>query len=92
MTVPNSAFSVNQRCSVYPTPTGALPSGFTEGTVYYVGTAAGISVSLSTTTANGNPVNTSSVGSGVVIAQTPLVVSTNVTPSFAAGALLFKLW
>lgn len=87
MTVPGSAFSVNDRVSVYHTPTGTLPTGFTEGTVYFVGTAAGIVITLSTTTANGNPVNTSSVGAGVVFKQTPLAVSTLITPSFAASAI-----
>ena len=87
MTIPGSSYAVNDQLSVYHTPTGTLPTGFTEGTVYYVGTAPGITVSLSTTLANANPVNTSSVGAGVAIKQTPLVVSLNVTPTFAASAL-----
>ena len=88
MTIPGSSISVNQRLSVYPIgPIASLPTGFTEGTVYYAGTASGISVSLSTTASNANPVNTSSVGAGVVILQTPLVVSNLITPSFAANAL-----
>lgn len=87
MTVPGSAFAVNDRVSVYHTPTGTLPTGFTEGTVYFVGTAAGTVITLSTTTANANPVNTSSVGAGVVFKQTPLAVSALITPSFAASAI-----
>ncbi len=87
MTIPGSSYAVNDQLSVYHTPTGTLPTGFTEGTVYYVGTASGIAVTLSTTLSNANPVNTSSVGSGVAIKQTPLVVSLNVTPTFAASAL-----
>lgn len=88
MTIPGTTYAVNDRISVYHTPTGVLPTGFTEGTVYFVGTVAStILVTLSTTTANGNPVNTSSVGAGVAIKQTPLVVSTLVTPSFAASQL-----
>lgn len=92
LTVPASGFLVNDRVSVYPTATGSLPSGFTEGTVYYIGTASGTLVTLSATAANGTPVNTSSVGSGVIIKQTPLIVSQNITPSFAVGALQVKLW
>jgi len=92
MTVPGSAFAVNDRVSVYHDPTSTLPTGFTEGTVYYVGTASGIVISLSTTTANGNPVNTSSVGAGYVVKQTPLVVSALVTtPSFAASTIKFMV-
>lgn len=88
LTVPGSSMSLNQRASVYPVgPFAALPTGFSEGTVYYVGTATGTAVTLSTTASNANPVNTSSVGSGVIILQSPLVVSNLVTPSFAANAL-----
>lgn len=90
LTVPNSGNSVNDRVSVYPTAAGSLPSGMVEGTVYYVGTVSGIFMTLSTTSANGSPVNTSSVGSGVIITQTPLVVSQNITPSFAASALVIR--
>lgn len=92
LTVPNSSLAVNNRVSVYPTATGTLPSGLTEGTVYFVGTVSGIAVTLSTTSANGSPVNTSSVGSGVIILQTPLVVSTNITPSFPISSLNAKFY
>lgn len=87
MTIPGSAYSVNDRLSVYHTPTGTLPTGFTEGTIYFVGTAAGIAVTLSTTTANANPVNTSSVGAGVVIKNVPLQMAQNVTPTIAASSI-----
>lgn len=90
LTVPSAGNSVNDRVSVYPTATGTLPSGFTEGTVYFVGTVAGILLTLSATSANGSPVNTSSVGAGVIITQAPLVVSQNITPSFAIGALIVR--
>lgn len=87
MTVPGSAFSVNDRVSMYHSPVATLPTGFTEGTVYFVGTVSGIAITLSTTTANGTPVNTSSVGSGYVVKQSPLVVGNGVAPTFAASAL-----
>jgi hypothetical protein len=87
MTIPGSSYAANDRISVYHSPSATLPTGFTEGTVYFVGTVGGIAVTLSTTTANANPVNTSTVGAGVSIKQTPLTVSNLVTPSFAASAL-----
>lgn len=87
MTVPGSAFLADDRISVYHSPVGTLPTGFTEGTVYFVGTVAGIAITLSTTAANANPVNTSTVGAGWVVKQTPLAVANLVTPSFAASAL-----
>jgi len=91
ITVPGVTFSVNDRVSVYHQPAAALPTGFSEGVVYFVGTASANTCTLSTTTANGNPVNTSSVGAGVIIKQVPLQMSQNVTPSFAASALKILL-
>jgi len=79
---------VNDRVSVWNLPgTESLPTGVTEGTIYYVGTApGGNTLTLSTTTSNGSPVNTSSTGSGIIYKCGPLVVSSGITPSFAAGA------
>lgn len=91
LTIPGSSYSVNDRVSLYHNPAGTLPTGTTEGTVYFVGTVTGIAVTLSTTAANGAPVNTSSVGAGVSIKQTPLVVANLITPSFAAGQLVLQM-
>ena len=91
LTIPGSSYSVNDRLSLYHTPASTLPTGTTEGTVYFAGTVTGTAVTLSTTTANGTPVNTSSVGAGVAIKQSPLAVSAGITPAFAAGALKFVI-
>lgn len=88
LTTPGYTPAVNDRVSVYQLPgQQTLPTGITEGTVYFVGTASGQTCTLSTTTANGTPVNTTSTGSGYIVKQTPLVVSNLVTPSFAIGQL-----
>lgn len=92
LTVPTSSATVNQRVSLYPNGTATLPTGLTEGVVYYVGTVSGQNITLSTTPANANPVNTSTAGAGNAIFQTPLSVSNLVTPSFAANALTGRLW
>jgi hypothetical protein len=89
MTIPGSSMSLNGRVSVYADASAALPSGFTEGTVYFVGTVTGTTVTLSTTAGNANPVNTAGAGSGIAIVQNPLAVSNGVTPSFGAGAFIF---
>jgi hypothetical protein len=70
--------------------TQGLPTGFTEGTIYYVGTAAGNTCSLSTTASNANPVNTSSVGQGVILKCSPLAVSSGITPAIAAGGMFMQ--
>jgi hypothetical protein len=87
ITCPGYTPVANDRVSVWQLPgTEPLPTGFTEGTVYFAANVGANTLTLSTTTANGNPVNTSSVGSGVLYKQSPLVVSNGITPSFAAGA------
>ena len=47
-------------------------------------------ITLSTTTANGSPVNTSAVGSGILYKATPLVISCGVTPCIAASAMVLQ--
>jgi hypothetical protein len=87
LTVYGYSATVNDQVSVYQLPgTEVLPTGLTEGTVYYVGTVSGNTITLSTTTANGSPVNTSAVGSGILYKQTPLAISSGITPSIAASA------
>lgn len=86
-TLPGSSYAANDHVSFYHSPTETLPTGVTEGVVYYVGTASGINITLSTTANNANPVNTSSVGAGTAIKQTPLAVASLVTPVFAPSSL-----
>ena len=79
--------AVNDQVMVQQLPgSEGLPTGFTEGTIYYIGTQSGITATLSTTASNANPVNTTSVGSGLITKCSPLVVSNGITPSFAASA------
>lgn len=83
---------MNDRVAVFADASGTLPTGFTEGTTYFVGTASGITITLSTTTANGNPVNTTSTGAGFVTkASTPLIVNTGISPTFGIGTLIAYL-
>lgn len=91
LTIPGSSLAVNNRIAFFGNAAGTLPTGITEGTVYFVGTVTGISVTLSTTAANANPVNTTSVGSGFAIVCSPLAVSNGITPSFGSGALIALL-
>jgi len=70
--------------------TQGLPTGQTEGTIYYVGTASGTTCTLSTTASNANPVNTSSVGQGIIYKCSPLAVSSGITPSIAIGGMVIQ--
>ena len=80
--------SVNDRVAIFQLQgTEGLPAGPTEGTIYFVGTApGGNTLTLSTTTANGNPVFTTTTGSGILYKCSPLIVSNGITPSIAAGS------
>jgi len=85
--------AVNDNVSVYQLPGGELlPTGLTEGTEYYVGTApGGQTLTLSTTASNANPVNTTSTGSGFLYKMSPLAISSGITPTVAAGAAVFSV-
>jgi hypothetical protein len=71
--------------------TQGLPTGLTEGTIYYIGTApGGNTATLSTTASNANPVNTSSTGQGIIYKCSPLAVSNGITPSIAIGGMIIQ--
>jgi hypothetical protein len=92
LTVPILSTSLNARVSVYAAAFSTLPTGITEGIVYYVGTIPGTNqITLSTNAGNANPVNTSAAGMGYLIVQNPLSVTNGVTPSFAAGQLIYYM-
>ena len=71
----------------YPAFGSSLPTGVTEGTIYWVITVAGDDITISTTQ-GGGAVNITAVGDGVAIEAAVLAVSTGITPSFAIGALV----
>jgi hypothetical protein len=91
LTLEGYAPSANDNVMVQALPgSGSLPAGMTEGTLYYAANPSGITCTLSATTSNGSPVNTTSVGSGLLTKMSPLVVSSGITPSFAAGAFILQ--
>lgn len=93
-TCPGYTPTLNDRVSIYPFPqSGALaliPSAFTIGTVYYAVSVSGTTFELATS-ASGTGINGATAGSGILYKQSPLVVSSGITPSFAANQLaLYK--
>lgn len=70
--------------------TQGLPTGFTEGTIYFAANSSGQTCTLSTTAANANPVNTSSTGQGIIYKCSPLSVSSGITPSIAIGGMVIQ--
>lgn len=87
ITIPGHTLAVNERVAFYPAFGSSLPTGITEGTIYWVITASGDDITISTTQ-GGGAVNITAVGDGVAIEAAVLAVSTGITPSFAIGALV----
>lgn len=95
ITIPNIAqvpvsLSVDDRVSFYPTPAGTLPTGMTEGTVYFVKTVSGNDITVSTTS-GGATLDLTTVGSGVIYKHTIITVTSGITPQFAAGKISVTL-
>lgn len=83
---------VDQRVFYLSAPGAVTPTGISENTAYFVGTApTGDTFTLSTTASNANPVNTTGDGAGLFCPYTALTIANNATPEFAAGALILQI-
>lgn len=80
VTLPGTTLAVNDRVAFYAAEASALPAGITEGTVYFVKTATGADITISTTS-GGATLDITAVGDGVAYRITPIAVSAGVTPS-----------
>jgi hypothetical protein len=84
--------SVNQRVYVLAAPGAVIPTGLSENTAYFVGTVPDADhFTLSTTTANGAPVNITAGGAALFMPYTAVTVATNATPEFAIGAIVVQI-
>lgn len=90
ITVPQVTLIVDDRVSFYPTPAAVLPTGMTEGTVYFVKTVATNDITIATTS-GGATIDLTTTGAGLIYKHGILAVSNGITPSFAIGALSVKL-
>lgn len=86
ITIPGHSLSVDDRITFKTGFQGTLPTGVTEDTVYWVKTVSGDDITISATQ-GGSAVDITAVGSGVCIECSPINISNNITPSFAAGKL-----
>jgi hypothetical protein len=84
-----SGVSVGQQMSFYALPGGALPTGITQGTLYFVKTISGTAVTLSATS-GGATLSITGDGSGVAFLHTPIVVTAApaVTPQLTTGTTI----
>lgn len=87
ITIPGHTLAVNDQVAFYAAFGSGLPTGITEGTVYYVKTVSGQDITISTTQ-GGATLDITAVGDGVVFKVTTLTVSNNITPEFGVGVLI----
>jgi len=87
ITIPGHTLVVDERVAFFSAFGSALPTGITEGVIYWVKTVAGNDITVSLTQGGGT-VNITAAGDGVAYEALALVVSTGITPSFAIGALV----
>ena len=90
VTIPGHTLSVDDRVAFFPVLGSSLPTGITEGTLYWVKTSATDVITVSTTQ-GGATQDITAVGDGIAIKATTLSITQNVTPEFAAGVLVARL-
>jgi hypothetical protein len=89
LTIPGHSFAVDDRIALYQPSGTTLPTGITEGTVYWIKTVSGADVTLSTTQ-GGATLDITAIGDGLAYRVTPIAVSAGVTPQLSSGAIIYE--
>lgn len=87
ITIPGHTLVVDDRVAFFPSYESSLPTGVTEGTVYWVKTIATDTVTISTTQ-GGTTLDVTATGDGVAYKVTPIPVSTGTTPILSTSTTL----
>lgn len=88
ITIPGlTGVSVNDKIAFFPIPGSTLPTGITEGTVYFVLTVATNDITISTTQ-GGSTLDITAAGAGYAYKVSPIAVTTGVTPQIPAGVIV----
>lgn len=87
ITIPGHSLAVDERVAFYAAFGSALPTGLTEGTIYWVKTVSGDDITVSATQ-GGAAVNITAVGDGVAFEAATLAVSIGITPRFDTATLV----
>jgi len=88
VTVPGHSLAVNDKVAMFSTPAAALPTGVTEGTVYFVKTVSSNDLTLSATQ-GGATLDITAAGSGNIAKVVGLAIDTNINPQYAIGQMVF---
>lgn len=89
-TAPGHGMANDDRAAVLATPNATLPTGVSEGTLYWVVGVSGDTFQLSTTQ-GGGAVNLTAAGSGFVKKVVPKTVLNGETLSFPASSVVLTL-
>jgi hypothetical protein len=86
-----SGLAVNDRIVFLTTNGSSLPTGLTEGTVYYVLSVSTDDITVSTTL-GGSVVNLTTTGDGIAFKVTPLAITSapQVTPQLSTGTTIYE--
>lgn len=87
VTVPAHTFAVNDRIVFHALPGTSLPTGITDGTIYFVKTVSGNDMTISTTQ-GGATLDITADGDGMCFKDVSLAVSNGITPEFGIGTLI----
>lgn len=91
ITIPANPFVVDDRIVMAAAYDGSLPTGITQGTIYWVKTVSTNDITISTTQ-GGSTLDITAVGSGVCIKAKPLAVRGGIdSVQFAIGTLVSKI-
>jgi hypothetical protein len=86
LTIPGHGLSVNDRVSFYQVANIALPTGITEGVVYWVKTVSGDDITISTSQ-GGATLDVTASGAFLAIEHQPISVSAPIQPQVSIGSL-----
>lgn len=89
ITIPGTTLAVDDRVVFYAVSGSSLPTGVTEGTVYFVKTASGADITIATTS-GGATIDITVAGDGLAYRVTPIAVSAGITPKLGAGAIIYE--
>lgn len=88
ITIPGlSGLAIDDRIAFYPAYGSSLPTGISEGTLYWVKSVASSIVTISTTQ-GGSTLDITVEGDGLAIKAQVLAMTTGVTPQISAGSLV----
>lgn len=89
ITIPGHTMAVDDRVAFYAPAGTTIPTGITEGTVYWVKTVSGNDITISTTQ-GGAALDITAAGDGLAYRVTPIAVSAGITPKLAAGQIIWE--